>query len=94
MPRVISAEIQAKGAVALAQWRRRKAIAVRKGGKFLAKWEEEERIKREQKKVTPMMAIKSFCNGCVGGIRADIKNCTATHCPLFIYRPYQKDDNA
>mgnify|MGYP001228255536 CR=1 FL=1 len=91
MPRVISAEIQAKGAAALAEWRKRKAIAVKKGGKALARWEEEERIKREQKKVTPMMAIKNFCNQCVGGIRADIKNCTAPKCSLYIYRPYQKD---
>ena len=92
MPRVISAEIQAKGAAALAEWRKRKAAAVKKGGKFFKQWEEEERIKREQKKVTPMMAIKNFCNGCVGGIRVDIKNCTTTHCPLFIYRPYRKDE--
>ena len=92
MPRVISAEIQAKGAAALAEWRAARAAAKKKGGKFFAKWEAEEALKRAQKKTTPMMAIKAFCNNCVGDIRKDIRECTALKCPLYIYRPYQKDD--
>jgi hypothetical protein len=90
--RVISPEIQAKGAAALAEWRKKKAAAAKKGGKFLEKWMAEEALKKAQRKTTPMMAIKAFCNNCVGDIRADIQNCTAVKCPLYIYRPYQKDD--
>lgn len=93
MPRQISPEVIARGAAALDLWRKRKAAAVKKGGKFLEKWLAEEALKKAQKKVTPMMAIKAFCNDCVGGIKADVRNCTAVKCPLYIYRPYQKDDN-
>lgn len=91
--RSISPEIQAKGAAALAAWRAKRAAAQKKGGKFLERWLEEERIKKEQKRVTPMMAIKNFCMGCVGGIRKDIRECTAPQCPLYIYRPYQNGDD-
>lgn len=39
---------------------------------------------------SPRQAIKAFCLTCVGFVRADITGCTATHCPLYAYRPYQK----
>jgi hypothetical protein len=92
LKRTISAEVQAKGAAALADWRKRKAAAVKKGGKFLAKWEADEALKKALKKTTPMQAIKQFCLNCVGDVRKDIRECTATKCPLYIYRPYQTDD--
>jgi len=90
--RTLSVEIQAKGAAALAEWRAKRAAAKKKGGKALAKWEAEEALKKAQKRTTPMMAIKLFCLNCVGDIRKDIRECTAVKCPLYIYRPYQKDD--
>lgn len=34
-------------------------------------------------------AIKCFCLTCVGFVKADVKNCVGTSCPLWIYRPYQ-----
>lgn len=37
-------------------------------------------------------AIKAFCIECVGFKRADVTNCTAQQCPLYPYRPYQRDD--
>lgn len=90
--RSISPEVQAKGAAALALWRKEKAKAVKKGGKYLAEWEAEQELKRAQKRTSPMMAIKAFCNECVGGIKADITNCSAPNCNLYIYRPYQKGE--
>jgi hypothetical protein len=90
--RSISPEMMVKGAAALAEWRKKKAAAKDKGGKALAKWEEEERIKKAQRKMTPIMAIKAFCNECVGGIRSDITNCVAPKCSLHLYRPYQDGD--
>lgn len=39
---------------------------------------------------SPRQAIKAFCLRCVGYLRADVSNCTATHCPLHRYRPFQK----
>jgi hypothetical protein len=91
--RTISPEVQAKGAAALALWRKGKAAAAKKGGKALAKWIAEEELKKAQKRTSPMMAIKAFCNNCVGDIRADITNCTSLKCPLYIYRPYQKESD-
>jgi len=32
-------------------------------------------------------AIKAFCLTCVGFKRADVENCTAVCCPLFVWRP-------
>ncbi len=37
-------------------------------------------------------AIKAFCVECVGFKRADVTDCTATQCPLYPYRPYQRGD--
>jgi len=91
--RSISPEVQAKGAAALALWRKEKAKAVKKGGKYLIAWEQEQELKRAQKRTSPMMAIKAFCNECVGGIKADITNCTAYKCPIYIYRPYRSGES-
>lgn len=87
--RTISPEIQKKGATALAKWRAEKAAAHKKGGKALEKWLAEQAQKKAEKNLTPMQAIKNFCNDCVGGIKMDIRNCTAPKCSLYIYRPYQ-----
>jgi hypothetical protein len=43
-------------------------------------------------------AIKAMCCHCVGctletleqGYRNHIRNCTASHCPLYKFRPYQE----
>ena len=43
-------------------------------------------------KASPRMAIRAFCLQCVGYVRNDITNCTATACPLWHYRPYQPGD--
>lgn len=34
-------------------------------------------------------AIKAFCSACVGHVRKDVTNCSATGCPLYPYRPWQ-----
>lgn len=41
-------------------------------------------------KASPRAAIKAFCLECVGCDRAAIAGCTATCCPLFLYRPFQE----
>jgi len=84
-------EVMVKGSLALEKWRKEKKTAESKGGKFLATWIEEQRIKKEQKRISPQDAIRKFCNDCVGGIREDITNCTAKQCSLYIYRPYQNE---
>lgn len=38
--------------------------------------------------------IKAFCLRCVGYARNDVRDCTSKGCPLWPYRPYQKDDEA
>ena len=86
-------EVLAKGKAALEQWRKEKAYAEKKGGKFLEAWLEEQALKKAQKKTTPMQAIKNFCNECVG-TRSDITNCTSKQCSLWIYRPYQKGEES
>jgi len=37
-------------------------------------------------------ALKLMCLECVGGTRAHISDCTDKGCPLWLYRPYQRDD--
>ncbi len=34
-------------------------------------------------------AVKLFCIECVGGVRADVRDCTATTCALYLHRPYR-----
>jgi hypothetical protein len=89
--RKMNKSVMEKGQAALAEWRKEKAYAEKKGGKFLEAWKEEQALKKAQKKTTPMMAIKNFCIACVD-TRTDITNCTAKQCPLWIYRPYQKEN--
>ena len=43
-------------------------------------------------KSSPRGAIKAFCLQCTGYVRADVRDCTATACPLWPYRPYQRGD--
>ena len=38
---------------------------------------------------SPRTAIKAFCLECVGYVRAEVAQCTAAACPLFMYRPFQ-----
>lgn len=37
-------------------------------------------------KLTRKQAIKAKCLDCSGGIRAEIRNCPTTTCPLWPYR--------
>jgi hypothetical protein len=37
-------------------------------------------------------AVKLFCLECVGYTRRDVTDCTAYHCPLYRFRPYQHGD--
>jgi len=37
-------------------------------------------------------AIKAFCLECVCWIREEVRQCTATACPLYPYRPFQQAD--
>jgi hypothetical protein len=39
---------------------------------------------------TRSKAIKAFCKDCMCGVTAEIRNCTATLCPLYAFRPYLK----
>ena len=91
--RSIKPDVLAKGKLALAKWRAEKVAAQAAGAEAYKKWQEENDLKRRQKKTTPMQAIKQFCLSCVGDIRAEVTNCTARQCPLYIYRPYQKGDD-
>lgn len=93
MTRVMNPEVLTKGKAALEKYRAERAAAKKKGDKFFEQWQAEQELKKQLKKTTPMQAIKAFCLNCVGDIRKDIRECTARQCPLFIYRPYQKDDN-
>jgi len=43
------------------------------------------------KKCPPSMAIKCFCLECIGFEKKAITECTAWACPLWAYRPYQKN---
>lgn len=87
--RKITLATKEKGAAALVQYRKDRAEAKTQGGEVYKKWEEDLILKRAQKKTSPLAAISNFCTHCVGNIKEDITNCTATKCPLYIYRPYQ-----
>ena len=41
---------------------------------------------------SPRAAIKSFCLECCAYVRKEVTNCTALACPLYLYRPYQTDE--
>lgn len=59
-------------------------------------------IKRAIRKPTYLNAIKAMCAHCMGctqdhiesGFREEIRDCTATACPLFPFRPYRADKRA
>lgn len=36
-------------------------------------------------------AVKAHCQECVGYQKDEVTKCTSTACPLYHYRPYQKD---
>ena len=44
--------------------------------------------------VSPLKAIRAFCIDCCGGSASDVRDCTATSCPLKAFRfgknPYRK----
>lgn len=40
-------------------------------------------------KASPRQAMKAFCLQCCWMDEAVIRDCTATECPLFDFRPYQ-----
>ena len=42
-------------------------------------------------KASPRVAIKAFCMECVGWNRAEVTECTALACPLWMYRPFQRE---
>ena len=46
--------------------------------------------KRVMEDYTRGQAVKQFCKDCMGGVTAEVRNCTATMCPLFAFRPYQE----
>jgi len=39
-------------------------------------------------------AVKAMCQECTGYDRITIRECSAPACPLFVFRPYQKDDES
>lgn len=41
--------------------------------------------------LTPKRAIKHFCYECMGFQKAEVRNCTAPNCPLYIFRPLKFD---
>jgi hypothetical protein len=43
-------------------------------------------------KCSPRAAVKAFCGECNGFDRDAIKNCTCWACPLWAFRPFQKDE--
>lgn len=81
--------MRAKGTAALAQWRKERSSAIKKGGKALEKWNLKEIQKKANRKVTPLMAIKSFCVDCVGGSIQEVTKCSNQKCALYTNRPYQ-----
>jgi hypothetical protein len=38
--------------------------------------------------------IKAFCQECMGYVKKEVTLCTSPNCPLFPYRPYQKEDES
>lgn len=46
-------------------------------------------LKATRGKASPRVAIKAFCLECVGWNRQDVQRCTATACPLWMYRPWK-----
>jgi len=38
------------------------------------------------KKISALQAVKYFCRECMGFNAAEVRRCTAPHCPLYPYR--------
>ena len=51
-------------------------------------------LKATRGRASPRVAIKAFCMECVGWSRGEVTNCTATACPLWMYRPFQSEVRA
>lgn len=57
-------------------------------------------ILKLRERPTPLRAIRAMCAHCQGctadsmepGFRREIRNCAALDCPLYDYRPYQRDE--
>ena len=49
-------------------------------------------VKRAYSGNSRTAAIKAFCLQCVGYVRKDVTCCAAQGCPLWLYRPYQTED--
>jgi hypothetical protein len=78
-----------KGAAALAEWRAARQAAIDGGEETWAAWQAEQAEKKAKKTLTPIRAIRNFCLHCTGGVRVDITHCSATECPLHVFRPFQ-----
>ena len=48
-------------------------------------------LKTTRGKASPRAAIKAFCLECIGFERAEIAKCTGWGCPLWMYRPWKKE---
>lgn len=46
-----------------------------------------------EKRASPRKAIQAFCLQCLGYSPEAIRECSARACPLWRYRPYQRDRN-
>ncbi len=44
---------------------------------------------RNRAQTSRAAAVKLFCVECVGGVRSDVRDCTAITCALYLHRPYQ-----
>lgn len=44
---------------------------------------------RIRAKTSRAAAVKLFCLECVGGIRAEVRDCTSKDCALYPHRPYR-----
>ena len=48
-----------------------------------------QRLVRQTATGSRAAAMRLFCLECVGYVTADVRDCTANGCPLWLYRPYQ-----
>lgn len=48
-------------------------------------------VLRSRAKTSRAAAVKLFCIECMGGVRADVRSCTATTCALYPHRPYRPE---
>jgi hypothetical protein len=50
-------------------------------------------MKRAYSGTSRTAGVKAYCLHCVGYVRADVRNCSSLACPLWEYRPFQRDDS-